>query len=377
MSARPRIIAFITSYFPDVGGAEVALRQVAERLSEQFEFHIVTSRRRPDSPRAEILKEGRLWRWGIGTPIDKWLLPILAPSGLRRLVVESGSPSLLWGIDITQASLAAARLRRRNPGLPLVITIQYGEAPERLASGRGGLIRRSFRTMLSRADHVTAISTPLLALAKEYGYRGPATLIPNGVDAERFRCREPRSPSRPPTVITVGRLVPKNGVDTLLKATSLLRADLPGLQCRIVGDGPERARLEALTRDLGLGGTVRFCGTVSHEAVAQHLWESDVFVRPSRSEGMGTAFVEALAAGLPIVGTPVGGIADVIREGETGLLSQVDRPQDLAEKIRLLLTRNDLASGLAGRGLAMVRERFDADRVAERYAEVFRETLRR
>jgi phosphatidylinositol alpha-1,6-mannosyltransferase len=294
-------------------------------------------------------------------------------------VAESGSdgPSLLWGIDITQASLAAALFRRRNPGLPLVITIQYGEAPERLESGRGGLIRRSFRTMLSHADHVTAISTSLLALAHDHGYRGPATLIPNGVDIERFRCREPRSPSRPPTVITVGRLVPKNGVDTLLRAMPVLRGDFPGLQCRIVGDGPERASLEALARDLGLGETVRFYGSVSHEAVARHLWESDVFARASRSEGMGTAFVEALAAGLPIVGTPVGGITDIIRDGETGLLTPVDRPADLADKVRLLLTRKEFAAALAQQGMAMVRERFDADRVAERYAQVFRETLRR
>jgi phosphatidylinositol alpha-1,6-mannosyltransferase len=377
VSARPRIIAFITSYFPDVGGAEIALRQVADRLAGQFEFHIVASRRRLASPRTEIMNEGRLWRWGIGSPIDKWLLPVVAASGLRRMVAEIGSPALLWGIDITQASLAAAVLRRRNPGLPLVITIQYGETPERLESGRGGLIRRSFRTMLSLADHVTAISTPLLALARDHGYRRPVTLIPNGVDVERFRCRNPRSPSRPPTVVTVGRLVPKNGVDTLLRAVSLLRSDLPGLQCRIVGDGPERARLEALARDLGLGGAARFYGSVSHEAVAQHLWESDVFARPSRSEGMGTAFVEALAAGLPIVGTPVGGIVDVIRDGETGLLTPVDQPADLAEKIRLLLTRREFAASLVHQGAAVVRERFDADRVAERYAQVFRETLRR
>ncbi len=378
MSARPRITAFITSYFPDVGGAEVALRQVAQRLSTQFDFQILTSRRRRGLPRSEALDEGRLRRLGIGSPVDKWLLPVLAVAGRRGPAADGmGAPSLLWGIDITQASLAAALLSRRNAGLPLVITIQYGEGPERLAGGRWGLIRRSFRYMLTRADQVTAISTPLLALAREYGYRKRTTLIPNGVEVDRFRNREPRSPSRPPTVITVGRLVQKNGVDTVLGAIALLMKDFPNLQCRVVGDGPGRASLERLAVDLGLGGAVRFHGSVAHDAVARHLWQSDVFVRPSRSEGMGTAFLEALAAGLPIIGTPVGGILDIIRDGETGLLTQADQPLDLAEKIRLLLTRVDLAEGLARQGLAMVRERFDADRVAASYARIFHEAMRR
>jgi glycosyltransferase involved in cell wall biosynthesis len=91
---------------------------------------------------------------------------------------------------------------------------------------------------------------------------------------------------------------------------------------------------------------------------------------------MGTAFVEALAAGLPIIGTCVGGIADIIRDGETGLFAQVDEPADLAHKIRLLLADRGLAARLAEQGLAWVRDRYDAESVARRYSAVFEEALR-
>jgi glycosyltransferase involved in cell wall biosynthesis len=302
----------------------------------------------------------------------------MAPLVRSRLIKEESAhrTTVLWGMDITQASLSAAFLHRLDSRLPLVLTVQYGETPARLASGRLGMIRRSFKHMLSCADRVTAVSTSLLDLAREHGYTGPALLIPNGVDLGRFR-RPEGQPSPPhPTVITVSRLVNKNGLETLLRALPMVLHEYPALDCCVVGDGPQRPRLERLAAELGVANAVRFLGGVPHEDVPRHLWRGDVFVRPSRSEGMGTAFVEALAAGLPIIGTCVGGIADIIRDGETGLFAQVDEPADLAHKIRLLLADRGLAARLAEQGLAWVRDRYDAESVARRYSAVFEEALR-
>ena len=370
-------MAFITSYFPDVGGAEVALRQVARRLSGDFEFIIVTARRRRERRAEETADEGRIWRLGLGSVLDKWCLPALAPQLIRRLTREQGSGGkmILWGVDITQASLLASLVGRNNPRLPLILTIQYGEGPGRLASGRLGLISLSFRHMLRHARHVTAVSTSLLEAARRYGYVGPATRIPNGVDLDPF-CRPDGMPApEKPTIITVSRLVAKNGIDTLIRAMPLLSRRFPSIECRVLGDGPARRRLEHLASDLGVAEAVRFCGMVPHEDIPQHLWGSQVFVRPSRSEGLGNAFIEALAAGLPIVGTRVGGIPDILTDGETGLFARGDDPADLAEKIGVLLADKGLAGRLAAQGMAMVRARYDADVVAGMYADVFREAL--
>src|SRR3989344_2476279 len=93
-------------------------------------------------------------------------------------------------------------------------------------------------------------------------------------------------------------------------------------------------------------------------AISKYLWKASIFVRPSRSEGMGNAFVEALAAGVPIIGTPVGGILDIIKDGETGLFARVDDPKDLAEKIKILLENKKLTAQIVENGRKMVEERF-------------------
>jgi len=195
------------------------------------------------------------------------------------------------------------------------------------------------------------------------------------VDLELFRRRGPPPSGPTPTVVTVSRLVKKNGIDSLLRAMALLIRRHKGLQCRILGDGPERSKLERLAAELGLGSAVSFCGNIPHRDVPKHLWESAVFVRPSRTEGMGNAFIEALAAELPVVATPVGGVPDIIQDGETGLLTAVDRPQELADRIERLLVDSHLAARLARQGLALVRERYDIDLVARRYAGLFGELL--
>jgi glycosyltransferase involved in cell wall biosynthesis len=379
LKPRARVIAFITSYFPEVGGAEVALRQVAQRLSGEFEFVIVTARRHRDRPAEETAGEGRVWRLGIGSPLDKWCLPAMAPQLKRRLIGEQGAAAqaILWAVDITQAALLASLVGREDPRFPLILSIQYGEGPARLASGRLGLIRLSFRHLLRQAHHVTAVSTSLLQAARHHGYSGAVSLIPNGVDLDLFR-RPDSLPTPPrPTILTVSRLVDKNGIDTLIRAMPMLVRDFPSIECRVIGDGPLRQNLERLAADLGVAESVRFFGSLRHEETARHLWESDVFVRPSRSEGLGNAFLEALAAGVPVVGTRVGGIPDFLLEGKTGLFARVDDPADLARQVGTLLGNRELATQLSAQGMALVRARYDADAIAGMYAAVFRETLAR
>ncbi len=186
-----------------------------------------------------------------------------------------------------------------------------------------------------------------------------------------------RKDQRGATVVTVSRLVQKNGVDTLIRAIAAVKPDIPGIRCHILGDGPERQALEALARSLKVEQAVQFFGSVPYDALPPHLTAADVFVRASRFEGMGNSFVEALAAGLPIIGTAVGGIPDIIRDGKTGLFARVDDPQDLAEKIRRLLGDPKLAGAIAENGRAMVEERFSWSGIAASYRTIFLRALAR
>ncbi len=386
-----KIFVLTTSYYPFIGGAEIAIQEVARRLKDRFDpapfvgsknldgtpptkgagfdFYIVTSRFRRDLSKREIRPEGIVIRLGLGTHLDKWFFPFLA---FWNVFGQHSVLTMLWGVDIGMGSLTAAILKIFKPKIPFVFTIQYGYGEARLKRGRWGFIGLAFRFILSRADYVTAISTHLLNLAKEYGYKGPGEVIPNGVDIRRFAIHDTRSTIHgKKIVVTTSRLVQKNGIDTLISAIAEVKKTMPDVQCWIIGDGPERKKLELQITSYKLQANVKLFGQIPYDKIPEYLHKADIFVRPSRSEGMGNSFVEALAAGLPIIGTPVGGITDVIENGITGIFSRADDPGDLAEKIKLLLEDERLSLAIIENGRKMVEKRFSWDKISASYGRIF------
>ena len=376
--SKPKIFVFTTSYYPFIGGAEIAIQEVAQRLAREFNFFIVTSRIRRSLPRREIRPEGTVVRLGFGTRFDKWLLPVLAPLYLVLSSKFQVPGSVLWGMDISQGSLAAAGIKFLYPRIPLVLTVQYGEHERRLRSGRFGMIGGAFRLMLGRADRLTAISRYLVRLSRDFGYCGPATLIHNGAEMNKFKVQSSEfkvTNQNSKVIITVSRLVPKNGVDILIRAIAEVKKKIPDVRCQIIGDGAERDNYRSLVNEYGLERHITFLGEISHDELPRYLHNADIFVRPSRSEGMGNAFVEALAAGLSIIGTPVGGIPDIIEDGKTGLLARVDDPQDLAEKIISIFNNPSYGQTLSRTGLEKIEKKFSWDNIAGEYRAIFHQAL--
>lgn len=369
---KPRVLVFTTSYYPFVGGAEIAIQEIALRLKKRFDFFIVTTRFRRDLPKREVRPEGTIIRVGLGTSFDKYLLPLFMFT--RPGLISFTRPGLvILGVDIGHGSLAAAIYKLFYPEVPFILNMQYGEGEKRLSSGRLGIIGLALRFMLKRADFVTAISSYLLDLSRSYGYRGAGEVVHNGVDIQKFQPRRPRvgapteASENSKIIITTSRLVPKNGIDTLIKAVAEVKKNIPGIQCWIIGDGPERDKLN----ELAAGPDIKFFGSVPYAEIPKYLHEADIFVRPSRSEGMGNSFVEALAAGIPIIGTPVGGITDIIEDGKTGLFARVDDPNDLADKIIQLFEDRELRERIVKNGQQIIEERFSWDGIAQKYAHIF------
>jgi len=373
---KPTVFVFATAYYPFIGGVEVAIEEVAKRLAADFHFVVITSRFRRDLPKREARPEATIVRIGFGASIDKWLLPLWGIwFCVSRLMgpKRSRSENVFWGVDISQGALAAGIVKLFFPHIPLVFTVQYGEGEERLARGRFGMTALAFRFILARADRVTAISSSLFGVARQYGYQGIGKVVPNGVDLQNFQRSILNFQKRGRVVITVSRLVSKNGIDILIKAIAEVKKSVPDILLHIIGDGPERERLELYAARCTLQANIKFFGAIPHEQIPHYLHAAAIFVRPSRSEGMGNSFVEALAAGLPIIGTPVGGITDIIKEKKTGLLARVDDSHDLAEKILLLLRDRELSLSIVEEGKKMVDERFSWNKVAGSYRAVFGE----
>ncbi len=199
-------------------------------------------------------------------------------------------------------------------------------------------------------------------------------LVRGGVDLERFDLAKPIRKSElgvegsDSLLVWVGRLDPVKGLDDLLRALPIIRQRFPA-QLVLVGDGPERSRLEKLIAELDLADSVSLVGV--REDVPEILKACDVFVFPSHTEGMPNALLEAMAAGCAIVCTDVPGNRDLITDGETGLTVPARDPHALADAVMTLLANRDLSDRLGAAASAVARESYDNKLVTARYLEIY------
>jgi glycosyltransferase involved in cell wall biosynthesis len=174
-------------------------------------------------------------------------------------------------------------------------------------------------------------------------------------------------------VTLVGRLTSQKGVDTLLDAAVAIRQQVPTALFVIVGDGPDRPALEARATANGLDGAVRFLGY--RDDIPHVLAASDIVTMPSRSEGLPHLLLEALAVGRPVVASRVGGIPDVVHDGDTGLLVAPDAPDEVAAGVLRLLADPAAAAALAHAGQRYVQRHCSVEMAARRLASVYRAVL--
>jgi glycosyltransferase involved in cell wall biosynthesis len=164
-------------------------------------------------------------------------------------------------------------------------------------------------------------------------------------------------------LVTASRLSLKNGVDDLVRSLTSLPANVKVL---VIGDGEDREMLKALTASLDLTERVVFAGQRGHDELPALLQASDVFVRASLSEGLGNSFLEAMASGIPIIGTPVGGIPDFLKDGETGVFCSPRDPVSIAVAVRRIVDDGGLRAQLVQQGEVTVRNGYAWDGIAVR-----------
>ncbi|MEJ7614710.1 MAG: glycosyltransferase family 4 protein [Candidatus Fervidibacter sacchari] len=238
-------------------------------------------------------------------------------------------------------------------------------------------------------DALIFISKPLMAEAGKLGIGDPKTYayIPSGIDTKAFQNgnnngnRELKRrilglTDHVPVIGTVSRLVRDKGLELILEAAAQLKAK--GLKFHMVwvGDGPMRAELERLAQKLGVADRLSITGMCTD--VPSWISCFDIFVLPTMWEGMGRVFLEAQAAGVPVIGTKVGGVPDVVRDGETGILIQPNDVKTLAETIELLITNAELrrSMGIAAAQFAS-NEQFQVEFMVRKIEEVYEQAWQR
>jgi glycosyltransferase involved in cell wall biosynthesis len=196
-----------------------------------------------------------------------------------------------------------------------------------------------------------------------------------GVDLDRYSppAATRGTDGRPLRVLTVGRLSPEKGQLVLLDAVARLHRDSLPVHVTIVGDGPLRGELTAHAKQAGIDDVVTFAGAVGQDEMPSFFRAADVYCQPSFNEGIPVVLMEAMASGLPVVSSAVGAIAELVVEGETGLLVPAARPKALAEALRSLAGSAELRAAMGARGREVVERDFDSEKSARRINELFGE----
>lgn len=256
-------------------------------------------------------------------------------------------------------------LAARWAGVPVVIQTRHGQR-----AGHGWKSRVLYRSATCLADRVVAVSDDARNLSVDVDRlpSGKVLRIWNGIDLSAFRYR---GPAAQPIAISVARLSPEKDFSTLLCAVALAVQSVPDLQLKIVGDGPERAKLEELARQLGIAGRVEFLG--ERTDVPELLSTAGFFVTSSTTEGISLTLLEAMAVGLPVVATAAGGNSEIVVDGVTGLITPVGHVERLAAALVSICQRRSEWTALGQAGCDRVHEHFDVQRMVHDYEQLYTE----
>jgi glycosyltransferase involved in cell wall biosynthesis len=297
--------------------------------------------------------------------LDRWVYN----AGVARRPPRA---DLVIGVDL-DGFLWARRRRAR------FVAALKGVIADELRNERGwvrvllGVQARWERKNVHRADLVVVPSRYSAAVAGRCYAVPDAKLrvVPEPIDLEAWRraFREARPrPAAGPTVLAVARMYPRKRLEDLVEAAALLRPRIPGLRVRIVGEGPESARLRARRDTLGLGETVAFLGEVSRGTLAVEYVSAHCFCLPTVQEGFGLVFAEAMTAGLPVVACRAAAVPEVVEDGRTGLLVEPREPAALAGALERMLGDAPLRREMGRAGTERV-EAFGLTRVAQTLLE--------
>jgi len=388
---KPKILIFSTAYYPFVGGAEVAIKEITDRIPE-VQFDLITARLDSKVSKAafdipERIGNVNVYRIGFGISIlDKLLLPFWGAFKAISLN-NKNNYNFYWCMMVTYASGAAylANIFSKNQ-VPIILTLQEGDSEKYLKTKWLGLVDLSWRLALERSSIVTVISNYLGERAKRLGFKGETSLIPNGVDVSRYSEiftdeelnelseRFGRNMENMIMLISTSRLNIKNGLDLVIKSLPLLPENIHFFN---FGSGEDKKYLTNLTKTLGLSERVHLEEFVDHDELPKYLKISDIFIRPSRSEGQGISFLEAMAAKLPVIATPVGGIPDFLKddpstplEARTGYFCEPENPESIAETIQKIISDQN-KNQIIQNAYQMVKEKYDWGKIVLEYKKIF------
>lgn len=368
MNNKKKILIFATTYLPFIGGAEIAIWEIVKR-NPQIDFDMVTLNL--DGKQRLFEQKGNLKIHRVGG--SKVFFPVRSFLFSLRL----GKFDAIWSMMASYAGFSGLLYSYIYPNTPFILTLQEGDTHQEIRE-KFKFVWFAFRKIFKRADIVQVISKYLADFARSVDASAEIVVVPNGVDVKKFEkdvdVSHIKKGSNDLFMVTTSRLVKKNSIEDAVLSLKFLPENIKFL---VIGDGPLRRKLEEVSEENGLGDRVSFLGEIDNDLILPYLKRSDIFIRPSVSEGFGNSFIEAMAAGLPVIATPVGGIVDFLEDAKTGLFCQVNNPESIAKKVLDLINNQGLREDIIVNASEMVRSQYDWDLIAQRMKkEVFDVVLR-
>lgn len=404
-SHKKKILIFSLAYYPKhIGGAEVAVKEITDRISpSECEFHMITNRYDSTLPEVEQVGNVLVHRIGITTKnpemedlkrwplhINKGLFQFLAYFKAKKLHNEYSYDGI-WGIMAHASGIPAGLFKNTYPEVTYILTLQEGDPLQEIEKTMrifGPLFKRGF----TKADILQSISNFLEKWGQNMGFKGESFVIPNAVNVAHFNadisedeinrvCDELGKKEGDVFLITTSRLVKKNAIDDVVRALALLPENIHFV---VYGTGPDEKMLKELVTSEEVEDRVHFGGHISHSEMPIHLKACNIFIRPSRSEGMGNSFIEAMAAGLPVIATQEGGIADFLYDAKrnpekpaTGWAVDKDSPEQIAKTVEDILANPDEVARVTENARALVIEKYDWNIIAKDMREkVFSQVIK-
>ena len=269
----------------------------------------------------------------------------------------------------------AAMLLATELGLPYVVSVHGLDAfSAKQVSGRAGewcrhisqRVYRSSRRVICISEHVRE------QVLEGTGPNCRTSVVYNGVDPELFSPGENNSPA--PSVLSVGNLIPIKGHDVLLRAIASIASEFPALTVELIGDGSERGNLGVRARQLGIHDRVHFLGRRTRQEVAAAMRRCTLFALPSRYEGLGCVYLEAMSVGKPVIGCRGQGIAEIIQHGSNGFLVGPDNDRELALAIAMLLRDEGQRRKLGISARDTILDRLTLAQQVQNLARIYRES---
>lgn len=378
------VLLAVDAYMPWSGGSRIYYDNLYRRLSGQYRLRVTveTSHCEGDQTFDAEFSSEMLTIYRQGTRLPDWKVS-RAPLLVRKMLRIGSATSQLAPAAIHCGDLFpqafAGMLVRKLRGVPLLVFVHGDE----ISQTEGRRLQPHLRNAIYRAADSVVVANRFAyeRVIDILGSVDRVTMITPGVDMKRFY-PGPRPAwicdqfqvGDDPLLVTVGRLVKKKGHETVLRSLPVLLRKYPHLKYLIVGDGPERGRLEVITSELGLRGSVSFAGNVPNYNVGDFYRAADIFCLVNQEdaygdiESFGMVFVEAGACGKPVIGGRSGGTSQSILDGQTGMLCDPENVSQLCELLGVLLSKPEVRRRMGDAGLTRAQREFSWD---SRAAQLF------